>query len=72
MGSERPDLHTAFVLKVEIIQKKERYKNKEDSLGGPGYYPQEEVVASFYKEIPQHNLRRNVNAVARGELRNIL
>jgi hypothetical protein len=65
--TDHPELHNGYSLRVEVIHRTERWKNKEDAHGGPGYYPQEEVVTSFYKELSPTTVKQTITKVARGE-----
>ena len=66
---DHPEHHIGFAIRHDVIQRKEVYKNKEDSHGGPGYYPQDVVVATFYRELAPSDVVTTINRVARGELK---
>lgn len=64
-----PEHHIGFVFRCEVVQKKEVFKNKEDSHGGPGYYPEEEIVARYCGDLAPGEAVKIINRVARGELK---
>jgi hypothetical protein len=52
----KPIHHKRFVLKIELIQEVDAFRSREDSHGGPGYYPKEIVIARSKKVIAENNL----------------
>lgn len=57
--------HIKFLYRQTVVQIIEEYRNKEDSHGGPGYYPREYTVISTESEVQPEGLNEMVKKVAR-------
>jgi hypothetical protein len=69
MNGDNPDHHIGFAIRCQVIHQKEVYRKKEDAHGGPGYYPESQVVAAFYRELAPAEVATTINKVARGEFK---
>jgi hypothetical protein len=63
MPRDHPDRHLGYELRTELVLKMEAFKNKEDSHGGPGYYPVEQVIVRTRKEIAPSELPQTVERI---------
>jgi len=51
---------TKFLKRVQIVVVTQEYENKEDSHGGPGYYPREFILSRLESNIPYEELPREL------------
>ncbi len=49
---DHTDKFIGYELRVSLVLKVEEFRNREDSHGGPGFYPAERVLAYKTKIIP--------------------
>lgn len=68
MTDNHPDQHFGYELRVAVVQLKEVYKNKEDSHGGPGYYPAVQTLVNHTHGVTEANLPHVIEKVATGNI----
>lgn len=61
--AEHEDHHLRFVVRTQVVQQKEVWKNREDSQGGPGYYPFDVVI--FEDEFMTLDVKTEIKRLVR-------
>jgi hypothetical protein len=64
--ADHPRQHKYYRLNIRVIEEVDVYKNKEDSHGGPGYYPSEVLIAHANTKITDQALPGVIQAVSNG------
>jgi hypothetical protein len=67
MREDKRRQHKSYRLSIHVIEEVDVYKNREDSHGGPGYYPDEVLLAHANTSITEASLANVIGKVTRGE-----
>lgn len=61
MPSDHPDRLIGFEVTTTVHMKLETWRNREDSQGGPGYYPNSIPLASKTTQVKENELPAVLN-----------
>lgn len=63
---KHPRQHKFYRLNIRIVEEVDVWKSREDSHGGPGYYPEEVLIAHGNTAIDDKSLPAVIQAVTTG------